>query len=155
ASALLLCAKRGSWSVEVTGENAEESAYVAMTSKLMEAFPMRGGIFEIEPDASSGSYFWGARWLLNSQSPIPLHSDTLPRGEGGVPADAASASVQSECVESTGISVSRWPTSGWQVDADLPKLIAGMAPQCPGQPGGSELPSRGGRLTEPSEISRE
>jgi 3-phosphoshikimate 1-carboxyvinyltransferase len=64
ASALLLCAKHGGWEVKVVGENAEESPYVAMTSKLIEVFPHRGGKFQIEPDASSGSYFWGAAWLF-------------------------------------------------------------------------------------------
>ena len=64
ASALLLCEKTGGWQVEVTGENAEESRYVAMTTKLIEAFPNRGEAFQIEPDASSGSYFWGADALL-------------------------------------------------------------------------------------------
>jgi len=58
ASALLLCASEGQWKVEIVGENAEESPYVAMTSKLIEAFPRQGGRFVIEPDASSGSYFW-------------------------------------------------------------------------------------------------
>src|SRR5207249_3566968 len=43
ASALLLCAKFGGWNVTVVGENAEESPYVAMTTKLVEAFPHRGG----------------------------------------------------------------------------------------------------------------
>src|SRR5277367_6022558 len=65
ASALLLCAKVGNWKVEVVGENAEESPYVVMTSKLMEAFPKNGGTFQIEPDASSGSYFWAANWLVS------------------------------------------------------------------------------------------
>jgi len=64
ASALLLCAKVGGWNVEVVGENAEESPYVAMTSKLINAFPNLGGKFQIEPDASSGSYFWGAAYLF-------------------------------------------------------------------------------------------
>jgi 3-phosphoshikimate 1-carboxyvinyltransferase len=64
ASALLLCAKVGGWEIEVVGENAEESPYVAMTSKLIEVFPKNGGTFQIEPDASSGSYFWGAAWIL-------------------------------------------------------------------------------------------
>jgi 3-phosphoshikimate 1-carboxyvinyltransferase len=68
ASALLLCAKVGNWQVEVVGENAEESPYVAMTSKLIEAFPKNGGTFQIEPDASSGSYFWGAAWLLQKSN---------------------------------------------------------------------------------------
>ena len=60
ASALLLCAKHGGWKIEVTGENAEESPYVAMTAKLIEVFPHHGGKFQIEPDASSGSYFWAS-----------------------------------------------------------------------------------------------
>jgi 3-phosphoshikimate 1-carboxyvinyltransferase len=64
ASALLLCAKHGRWEVKVVGENAEESPYVAMTLKMVEAFPKSGGKFQIEPDASSGSYFWGAGWLF-------------------------------------------------------------------------------------------
>jgi 3-phosphoshikimate 1-carboxyvinyltransferase len=63
ASALLLCAKVGGWSVNVVGENAEESPYVTMTLKLIEAFPHHGGKFQIEPDASSASYFWGAQFL--------------------------------------------------------------------------------------------
>jgi len=57
ASALLLCAKTGKWEIKVTGENAEESPYVAMTSELIKVFPKCGGTFQIEPDASSGSYF--------------------------------------------------------------------------------------------------
>ncbi len=64
ASALLLCAKYGGWEVKVVGENAEESPYVAMTFRMIETFPKSGGKFQIEPDASSGSYFWGAGWLL-------------------------------------------------------------------------------------------
>jgi len=60
ASALLLSGQVGGWTVEVTGENAEESPYVALTSKLRAAFPVQGGAFTIEPDCSSGSYFWAA-----------------------------------------------------------------------------------------------
>jgi len=63
ASALLLGAKIGGWEISITGENAEESPYVAMTSELVKSFPFRGGKFQIEPDASSGSFFWGAGWL--------------------------------------------------------------------------------------------
>ena len=62
ASALLLSAKLGGWEIEIVGKNAEESPYVAMTSKLIAAFP-KGGEFQIEPDASSGSYFAGAGYL--------------------------------------------------------------------------------------------
>jgi len=69
ASALLLSAKTGGWEIEIVGENAEESPYVAMTTKLIAAFP-KGGEFQIEPDASSGSYFWGASWLFAKNSKI-------------------------------------------------------------------------------------
>jgi 3-phosphoshikimate 1-carboxyvinyltransferase len=72
ASALLLCALTGKWNVEITGEDAEESPYVEMTSKLISVFPRAGGRFEIEPDASSGSYFWGANWLLQNNSSIQV-----------------------------------------------------------------------------------
>jgi 3-phosphoshikimate 1-carboxyvinyltransferase len=64
ASALLLSARHGGWQVTVTGEDAEESAYVAMTSKLIEAFPQHGGEYTVEPDASSASYFIAAGALL-------------------------------------------------------------------------------------------
>lgn len=69
ASALLLSAGVGGWSIEVKGENADESPYVVMTSELVKVFPHRGGKFQIEPDASSGSYFWAASVL----SPIHFH----------------------------------------------------------------------------------
>ncbi len=64
ASALLLSSRLGGWDVEVVGEDAEESAYVAMTSKLIEAFPQNGGDYWIEPDCSSASYFLAAGALL-------------------------------------------------------------------------------------------
>lgn len=90
ASALLLCAERGGWQIEVVGENAEESPYVVMTTEMMKGFPKRGGKFQIEPDASSGSYFWGADWLL-------WKSFANPQLEQ--------------------VTVRHWPHSGWQVDA--------------------------------------
>ena len=95
ASALLLGARRGGWQVEVTGENAEESPYVAMTSELCRTFPKDGGRFAIEPDASSGSYFWAADFLQKSAS-------------------AAGARR---------ITVAHWPASGWQIDAEFPKFL--------------------------------
>ena len=55
ASALLLSAGTGKWKVHITGENAEESPYVAMTSKLIGQFRSAGEQFFIEPDASSAS----------------------------------------------------------------------------------------------------
>jgi 3-phosphoshikimate 1-carboxyvinyltransferase len=62
ASALLLCSETGGWEVHCAGENEEESPYVAMTAKVIEAFPKSGGTFQIEPDASGGSYFLAAGW---------------------------------------------------------------------------------------------
>jgi 3-phosphoshikimate 1-carboxyvinyltransferase len=94
ASALLLCAKVGNWKIEVVGENAEESPYVAMTSKLMEAFPENGGMLQIEPDASSGSYFWAANQI-----------QIFAFGFG------------------SNISVRNWPSSGWQIDEGFPKYL--------------------------------
>jgi len=91
ASALLLSAEVGGWDIEIEGENAEESPYVVMTQKLMAAFPKKGGTFQIEPDASSGSYFWGANYALN-----------WPPGK--------SNSV---------IATKNWPQSGWQIDEQL------------------------------------
>jgi 3-phosphoshikimate 1-carboxyvinyltransferase len=70
ASALLLCASVGRWKPELAGDAEEEAAYVAMTRRLIEAFPRRGGEFQIEADASSASYFCAANWLL--QSPIEI-----------------------------------------------------------------------------------
>jgi len=88
ASALLMCARTGGWRVNVVGENAEESPYVAMTAQLIAKFPKHGGAFQIEPDASSGTYFMGAGWLLNGSQ-------------------AGADSV---------VSVRDWPRSGWQID---------------------------------------
>src|SRR5207302_8074243 len=45
ASALLMAGKVGGWEIEVTGENAEESPYVAMTSTLIRQFERAGDPF--------------------------------------------------------------------------------------------------------------
>jgi 3-phosphoshikimate 1-carboxyvinyltransferase len=92
ASALLLCASVGGWNVHITGENAEESPYVAMTAQLRAIFA--GGSFRIEPDASSGSYFWGINQFTAGDP--PLHHQ---------------------------VSVAHWPASGWQIDAQFPKYL--------------------------------
>jgi 3-phosphoshikimate 1-carboxyvinyltransferase len=94
ASALLLCAEVGRWQVEVTGQSAEESPYVAMTVKLIKAFPEGGGTFQIEPDASGASYFWAAGFLLS---------------QGYATASA--------------LSVRSGPSSDWQVDAAFPCFL--------------------------------
>lgn len=61
ASALLLAANQGGWEIEVTGDDDEEMPYVEMTRRLVETFPAHGGDYQVEPDASGGSYFIGAR----------------------------------------------------------------------------------------------
>jgi 3-phosphoshikimate 1-carboxyvinyltransferase len=94
ASALLLGATVARWQVMVEGENAEESPYVVMTTKLIDAFPPAGGRFRIEPDASSGSYFQAAGALLT-----PRQSS---RGLVRVP---------------------HWPSSGWQVDQQFVPIL--------------------------------
>jgi 3-phosphoshikimate 1-carboxyvinyltransferase len=70
ASALLLAARAGGWEVTVTGDNAEEQPYVEMTRQLVRTFPAAGGRLEIEADASSGSYFWAADWLLGGRGAV-------------------------------------------------------------------------------------
>ena len=59
ATALLQVASRGKWHVDLAGANLDEAPYVRMTQEMMAAFPHGGGRFVIEPDASSGSFFWG------------------------------------------------------------------------------------------------
>jgi len=95
ASALLLCARTGGWKIEVTGENAEESPYVAMTAKLINSFRASAGSFRIEPDCSSGSYFWAAGcsvahwpssgWQIDERFPkcLPLPQQLSRRGDLG------------------------------------------------------------------------
>jgi 3-phosphoshikimate 1-carboxyvinyltransferase len=112
ASALLLSAGPGRWRVEVVGENAEESPYVAMTSKLIAAFPARGKTFQIEPDCSSGSYFWAATGfhLLDSKETASENGRTRER----------------EWTLKTSVKVAHWPVSGWQIDEGFWRVFAEM-----------------------------
>ena len=60
ASALLLSSKIGGWEIEVVGENADESPYVTLTTKLTEDFSTKTKYnpeYPIDADASSASYF--------------------------------------------------------------------------------------------------
>lgn len=104
ASALLLAARPGGWRVEVTGANDDELPYVEMTRRLIAAFPPRGGEFQIEPDASSGSYFWAAGWLCH----------VLELKWGGVCVTPRSGSP---------VTVRAWPETGWQIDAEFPDFL--------------------------------
>lgn len=116
ASALLLCATHAKWKVSVLGENTEESPYVAMTLKLVEVFPGRGGRFQIEPDASSGSYFWAAGWMLPHASiPVPsvgMLFSSKKRDEYYREMDGVHESLSS-------VSVLRWPDTEWQIDRNF------------------------------------
>lgn len=103
ASALLLCAHHGGWEVNITGQNPEESPYVMLTQRMLESFPRHGGRFEIEPDASSGAYFWAAGWLVSLYDPRPVSDITFR--------------------QDSPVTVKRWPTSGWQIDADFPDFL--------------------------------
>ena len=106
ASALLLCAKVGEWSVKVIGENAEESPYVVMTNKMMEVFPCSGGEFQIEPDASGGSYFWAAGVMMSHMVKIDSRID-LP------------------------VEVAKWPDFELQIDAEFPMQMPISGVQSP------------------------
>jgi 3-phosphoshikimate 1-carboxyvinyltransferase len=108
ASALLLGAKAGGWKVEVTGENAEESPYVAMTTELIKVFPHQGGSFRIEPDASSGSYFWAAGKGVIGPEKMEFSS------QFGVDVPTTNLAP---------IRVAHWPDSGWQVDQRFPEVL--------------------------------
>ena len=104
ASALMLSAKAGGWKIGVVGDNADESPYVTMTARLLESFPPRGGSFQIEPDASSGSYFWAAGWLTYA---LEIQAKAKRTGKwSGSP-----------------VYVKNWPDSGWQIDADFPDFL--------------------------------
>ena len=111
ASALLLCAERGGWPIEVVGENAEESPYVAMTLEMIKVFPESGGKFQIEPDASSGSYFWATgRFgiLLGSEDgQMDEHREQLTLAQDWM----------------LTVRVRGWPSSGWQIDANFPDVM--------------------------------
>ncbi len=129
ASALLLGARDGGWEVAVTGENADESPYVALTLRLVESFPRHGGVVTIEPDCSSGSYFWAAGGLTGAASTGDFPGRIL------VAAGAREAAFT--------VSVDRWPRSGWQIDQAFPgqwaRLLAlpvsiGEAGSSPGSP---------------------
>lgn len=101
ASALLLSSKTGGWKIEIMGENADESPYVAMTSKLMEFFPWQGGVLQIEPDASSGSYFLAAGRVAESPEFLEY-------------SEQFKAEVKTKILNR--VSVVAWPSSGWQMD---------------------------------------
>jgi 3-phosphoshikimate 1-carboxyvinyltransferase len=119
ASALLLCAEAGGWQVKVSGDDAEEAPYVAMTQRLMEVFPKHGGAFQIEPDASSGSYFWGAGWLLLTAAQAGGNDSFT--GIRRFETDFISRMTDRRQLLS--LMLRHWPKSGWQIDAEFPDFL--------------------------------
>jgi 3-phosphoshikimate 1-carboxyvinyltransferase len=138
ASGLIMCAKLGGWDIEVVGENAEESPYVAMTTKLVAAFPQRGGRFQIEPDASSGAYF------LAAITDYRITEKTESHSHGGL--------VQTSIAKPRpNVSVKNWPETGWQVDGRLPDYLQIVSPV---NLLSQELIEKSRQTPKPSEISR-
>jgi 3-phosphoshikimate 1-carboxyvinyltransferase len=82
-----------------------------MTAKLIKAFPEASGAFQIEPDASSVSYFWAAGFLLACSDPlqaIGVHAEPSP---SRVYAPVSAVSIRTS------------PVSDWQVDAAFPRFL--------------------------------
>jgi 3-phosphoshikimate 1-carboxyvinyltransferase len=124
ASALLLCAKVGEWDVKVVGENAEESPYVTMTTKMMAAFPFQGGTFQIEPDASSGSYFWAAGWLREQCDLRQGLENALKKLGRELQKDEH---LELKSLVKSDVTVSKWPSSRLQIDQDF-TVFVGQGP---------------------------
>jgi 3-phosphoshikimate 1-carboxyvinyltransferase len=98
-----------------------------MTLKLIEVFPKNGGTFQIEPDASGGSYFWAAGWLF------PIPKEFSNQEIGGASRYDLSLYMRGKIVEPKFFSVRvvRWPKSDWQIDQWFPALL----PEPPDFPG--------------------
>lgn len=127
ASALKLSAKHGRWDVKVAGDDDEEAPYVTMTERLVEAFPWSGGRFQIEPDASSGSYFLGAGWLAERSETRAAFADALKSlGRSLRPGEH----ITLKRFDTSVVSVRQWPTTSWQIDADMTKI---SHPQIPSE----------------------
>ncbi len=105
ASALILSAAKSRWEILPMGTgDLDDAPYVQMTQRLVEGFPFHGGEFRIEPDASSGSYFWAAGWLAARNLRFPV-----------MPQQSSDLKLP--------IVVRDWPDSGWQIDARFPSFL--------------------------------
>jgi len=82
-----------------------------MTTKLIKAFPDAGRTFQIEPDASSASYFWAAGFLLACSDPLQAI---------GVRAEPSPSRVYAPV---SAVSIRTSPASDWQVDAAFPRFL--------------------------------
>jgi 3-phosphoshikimate 1-carboxyvinyltransferase len=107
ASALLLSAGVGDWTIDFEGKTLAESPYVNMTLELVRAMNAAKGVFQIEPDASSGSYFWAANGLGLDH---------------GIIQDRESSDLE------LAVMVDNWPETGWQIDASFPEFLSTKTP---------------------------
>ena len=86
----------GGWQVALSeGADPDELPYVEMTRQMTATFPHSGGTFQIEPDASSASYFHAANALFPGVAPVRVMACQPPKADGG---------------------------TGWQIDAEYPRL---------------------------------
>ena len=91
ASALLMCSVIAGWQIEIVGENNEESPYILMTREMYSYFywsrrnsphpeyGIKDRTYPIDPDSSSGSYFWAAGWIAGSADPSEPNPVTVAR----------------------------------------------------------------------------
>ena len=91
ASALLMPSVIAGWQIEIVGENPEESPYVLMTREMYSYFywsrkdsphpeyGIRDRTYPIDPDSSSGSYFWAAGWVAGNSVPSEPNPVTVSR----------------------------------------------------------------------------
>jgi 3-phosphoshikimate 1-carboxyvinyltransferase len=91
ASALLMCSVAGGWQVGIVGKNMEESPFIRMTREMCSYFHwskkhsshpeygMHEGIYPVDPDSSSGSYFWAAGWIAGNPDKNEPHPVTVAR----------------------------------------------------------------------------
>lgn len=117
ASALLLCAKAGGWNIQIAGANEDEMPYVEMTRKMVKMFPVKGGEFQIEPDASSGSYFWAANDFSTALAIIQEQAQQFPDKE-----------LNEQLLP---VHVANWPEPMLQIDANFPGSFEALIINCP------------------------
>jgi 3-phosphoshikimate 1-carboxyvinyltransferase len=91
ASALLMCSMVAGWQVAIIGKSTEESPYVYMTREMCSYFHwskkhsphpeygMKDGVYPVDPDSSSGSYFWAVGWIAGHPGSNEPHPVTVAR----------------------------------------------------------------------------
>jgi 3-phosphoshikimate 1-carboxyvinyltransferase len=95
ASALWLAAEPGGWDIKMHEEDASNVPYVEMTRSMLQSFPKgKHSDYQIEPDASGGSYFWAIKYLMGASNPEALEYIEIPS----------------------------WPRTRWQVDTAFPNF---------------------------------